>query len=212
MDDDNHYLSEFLCERLPALGLDYETYGPYVVGAAGSETMDEEELDAVLELLQASSESHGDDASEWQQLKMEIQQRQQKYQQERQEALVKQREALHRQEQERLQHEIELAKNQPVEKKSKHLNEMDAQKRALVERFAYEQEENDDDEEEEEGEAVISNKDVAAQANLEKAREQRQSQKSTKKQEQEATKQAKLQKSKIKEERRKRAQKSERKR
>ena len=200
MTDSEHYLSSFLSSRLPELGLDYETYGPYVVGALDG---DEQELDEVVELLKASCETHGDDEESWQLLKQEIQEKQREYQQELQETLAKQREAFHRQEQERLKQDIQLAKNQPVEKKS---IQLDAQQKALIERFAYEQE---DDEGEEE--AVVTNsKDVVAQAS--RPLENKAHQKSSKKEQQEATKQDRLQKQKLKEERRKRATKSERRR
>ena len=60
--------------------------------------------------------------------------------------------------------------------------------------------------------APKSNKQVAAAANLERARELRSQKKQTKKEEQQKTKDAKASKAQLKEERRKRAQKGERRR
>ena len=69
--DDNHYLNDFLEQRLPAIGLDFETYGPYITGgllfpneldeSSEFSPEQEEELTNVLDLLLASSETHSDD-------------------------------------------------------------------------------------------------------------------------------------------------------
>jgi hypothetical protein len=95
----------------------------------------------------------------------------------------------------------------PVEKKKHVLTEMDEQKRALVERFAYE-ELPEEEEEESEADILVSNKHVAHEANAtKKTKESRSAQKTkttTKREEQAATKQQKLLKIKAKEERRKR--------
>ena len=60
-EDDVHYLTSYMTKILPELGLDYDTYGPYVTGFANNEEEDESSLDDLIELLQASSETQGDD-------------------------------------------------------------------------------------------------------------------------------------------------------
>ena len=61
-------LCQLLEERLGALGLDAETYGPYVVGIS-----DAEELPDVLELLKASSEDEEEpDESVWETFSQDI--------------------------------------------------------------------------------------------------------------------------------------------
>jgi Tfp pilus assembly major pilin PilA len=207
--------------QLPKLGLDYDTYGPYVVGVftvgESSNTdaaFDEEELDSVLELLRASSDDHHDDVA-WEQLKRDVIAKHEEYTRELQKVQEKQRHEAQLREQERLRHDIEIARTMPVEKKKHVLTAImdEEQKRALVERFAYEELQ-----EEEEGEAdkLVSNKHVAHEANATKTtKESRSAQKTkttTKREEQAATKQQKLLKMKAKEERRKRATKSERRR
>jgi len=84
VDDEDHFLSPYLSRRLPELGLDYETYGPYCLGAVGSESSssdggggggrddDYEELDGITDLLRSSSETHSDDAEAWADLRAEI--------------------------------------------------------------------------------------------------------------------------------------------
>ena len=71
MSDEAHYLDEYLCEVLPKLGLDAETYGPYVTGYANEEESDDG-MDDLIELLRASSETHGDDDASWQAFRDEI--------------------------------------------------------------------------------------------------------------------------------------------
>jgi hypothetical protein len=65
---DSHYLDTYLSIALPALGLDTETYAPYVTGFDD----DEGDLDDLIELLRVSSESHGDDDGAWQEFRKEI--------------------------------------------------------------------------------------------------------------------------------------------
>jgi hypothetical protein len=215
---EEHYLESFLSVQLPKLGLDYDTYGPYVVGVfhrnEGDALLDEEELDGVLELLRASSDDNHDDVA-WEQLKRDVIAKHEDYTREFQKVQEKQRQEAQLREQERLRHDIEIARTMPVEKKKHVLTAImdEEQKRALVERFAYEELQ-----EEEEGEAdkLVSNKHVAHEANATKTtKESRSAQKTkttTKREEQAATKQQKLLKMKAKEERRKRATKSERRR
>lgn len=72
MPDEGHYLDEYLSEILPKLGLDAETYGPYVTGFANDDDDTDEGMDDLIELLRASSESHGDDDALWQDFRNEI--------------------------------------------------------------------------------------------------------------------------------------------
>ena len=74
VDDEEHFLSPYLSRRLPELGLDYETYGSYCLGAVGSEEEDSscEELDGIIDLLRSSSETHSDDVEAWADLRAEI--------------------------------------------------------------------------------------------------------------------------------------------
>jgi hypothetical protein len=181
-------------------------------------TLDENELDEVLELLRASSEDDDESHSKevWDQLKRDIIEKHEEYTRELQKVQEKQRQEAHLREQERLRHDIEIARTtQPVDKK--HVTEMDEQqKRALMERFAYEELQEEEEEEENEADILVSNKHVSHEANATKTtKESRSAQKTkttTKREEQAATKQQKLLKMKAKEERRKRATKSERRR
>jgi hypothetical protein len=186
--------------------------GVFNVGQSTDDAaFDENELDGVMELLRASSEEESYSNKVWDQLKRDIIEKHEEYIRELQNVQEKQRHKAHLREQERLRHDIEIAK-MPVEKKKQ---EMDEQKRALVERFAF-YEELPEEEEESEADILVSNKHVAHEANATKTtKESRSAQKTkttTKREEQAATKQPKLLKMKAKEERRKRATKSERRR
>jgi hypothetical protein len=207
---EERYLESFLSVQLPKLGLDYDTYGPYVVGVFNDESstdaLDENELDQVMELLRASSDDESHSSNVWDQFKRDIIAKHEEYTRELQKVQEKQRQEAQLREQEQLRHDIEIAKTtQPVNKK--HGTEMDEQKRALVERFAYE-ELPEEEEEESEADILVSNKHVAHEANAtKKTKESRSAQKTkttTKREEQAATKQQKLLKIKAKEERRKR--------
>lgn len=218
--DEGHYLAPFLEERLPNLGLDAEAYGAYLLGLLPSDDItliddegyqgaDEEEWDGVLELLQASSETHSDDENAWKELKKDVLQKHEEHM-----AILKEQKAA---EEAKRQEAIKTpvisipeAEEKKAVKKNTSIDEK--AKKDLLARFAYE---NDDDENEGTGDVpapVIDNKAAAQQANLEKARELRNQKVTTKKDEQMKTKQAKLDKQKAKEERRQRATKSERKR
>ena len=80
MDDaeKNHYLDSYLSEILPQLGLDTETYAPYVTGYANNKENesisddDHDDLDDLIDLLRASSESHGDDDAAWEEFRTQI--------------------------------------------------------------------------------------------------------------------------------------------
>lgn len=87
MSDEDHYLNSYLSTALPELGLDPETYGPYVTGLFSLDAeeyvqdIDEEEMMQMLELLQSSSETHSDieinddEDNEWSRFRKELMQR-----------------------------------------------------------------------------------------------------------------------------------------
>mmetsp|Transcript_11045 Transcript_11045/g.15538 ORF Transcript_11045/g.15538 Transcript_11045/m.15538 type:complete len:100 (+) Transcript_11045:36-335(+) len=74
--DIDHDLQEYLVNFLPNVGLDTDTYLPYVAGYIESNIDDSEDeasdLDGLMELLSASSESHSDDEATWSLLRAEI--------------------------------------------------------------------------------------------------------------------------------------------
>lgn len=74
---EEHYLDSYLATILPALGLDAETYAPYVTTDNGDD--EDDEFDEIVELLKASSESHSEDDAAWESFKEEILRRRQDY-------------------------------------------------------------------------------------------------------------------------------------
>jgi hypothetical protein len=216
MEDEDHFLAPLLSERLAALGLDAETYGPYLTGllpgdAEENEGAEEDEWNGVLELLQASSETHSDDIDAWQDLKKELLEKHEEYKAHLKK--VKAEEEAKRQEAARkavvsIPDDGEGPAKKETTNKSSALD--DQAKKDLLARYAYEQE--GDEEELGDGDAPVSNKEAAKQADLEKARELRSKKTQTKREEQQKTKEAKLEKIKLKEERRKRTTRGERKR
>ena len=210
-DDDHHALTDFLNDRLPQLGLDAETYAPYLLPLLTEESQDEDEWTSVLELLQASSETHSDDEDAWQTLRRDIQAawsahvaamaEQEKAASAARAADLATQLAKERQEMEQAQQKIQTAA-------AASRTTDDAAKRALVARYAFE---NDDADAQEEA-APLTNKQVAAQTALEQAQALRGQSVQTKKEEQQKTAKAKLEKARLKEERRKKATKGERKR
>jgi hypothetical protein len=213
-DDDNaHYLDAYLQERLPALGLDYETYGSYVTGLTED---DEADWDEIMELLQASSESHGDDDASWISLKEELQKRQARHEEELAEKMDKQKQERLEEDQERLLQDIALSQQAKEELLHVKPKEIDDAKKALLARFAYDESETYDNDGKMvasggTSDNVITNKDMAAQVNQEKSKELKQQSGSSKKDEQAKTKQAREDKVRGKEERRKKTTKGERK-
>lgn len=206
----------FLEERLPVLGLDVETYGSYLIGLV--DEGDGEEWDDILELLQASSETHSDDEAAWVELKTEIQRLQRE-----QDEVVRQKELDARQTklqegQERLAQEIALSKQAEEEAadKAEHKKELDDAKRAVVERYAYDESEvygNDGQLLSGGGsEKIVNNKEAAAQAHLDTVKQEKNKNVASKKDEQKKTADAKKDKQRVKEERRNRTTKGERRR
>jgi hypothetical protein len=214
---DAPFLSTFLKERLPELGLDYVTYGSYVLGVETDNFDNEpdEEVNEVVQLLQASSETHSDNQEVWDELASRITEMMKLDARQKQ---IKQKEEVEMQQQ-KLEKNLAQAKLEQAEKlaepssaavdsKKGYVDE--EAKRALVQRFGYE---NDGDEPgDEDGEEVQSNRQAAAAVNLEKSRELRTKKVQTKKEEQIKTKEHRMTKEKLKEERQKKAQKGERKR
>ena len=227
VDDEEHFLSPYLSRRLPELGLDYETYGPYCLGAVGCESSssggggrddDYEELDGIVDLLRSSSETHFDDAAAWADLRAEIIRRTGEWHvaidvRKRQEA-----QGAKEAEEERIRQakaEAEAYEEILREKKAHHgvapeEEEKRAQRDALLNRFAYEKEEDGDNEG-----GPVSNKDAAAEAQREsaqKAREQSSKSRDSKAEARQKNKEAVKLKADKKEERRMKATKGERKR
>lgn len=213
-DVDTHGLAPFLKERLPSVGLDYETYGPYVLPLllADDESPDDDEWESVMQLLQASSETHSDDDSLWVMLRKDIELAWKSHR----DQVVQEEAAAALEQKLRLQEQIELDKQmvqdaaamkiEPV----KH-NVDDAEKKSLMARFGYEDPNELGGASDEEG-APITNREVAKQMDVERSQALRDHKRVTKREEQQKTADAKKSKANLKEERRKRATKGERKR
>eukprot|EP00985_Skeletonema_marinoi_P027460 scaffold22555_cov119-Skeletonema_marinoi.AAC.1 len=208
MAEDQHYLDAYLANILPKLGLDVDTYGPYVTGAD-----EEDDLDDIIDLLRASSESHSDDDDSWIDFKLQIEQRRKDYisgEEERKNEAALEAERLKK---ESLQKEIEIAKINALEVEqrleAKKLEAMSAEKLALLDKFGYEVE---DEEDEEEDTGVTTNRDHAVKQSAEHSQKLRSNNQPSKMQLRAETKKATADKNAKKEERRKRASKGERKR
>ncbi|KAL9181222.1 hypothetical protein ACHAXT_010027 [Thalassiosira profunda] len=216
---EDHYLDSYLSEILPSLGLDAETYAPYVTGYANDDDDEDSDdsLDELIELLRASSETHGEDEAVWKDFRREIVQRRKDFVSG--ESARKELEALEIQEatNEQLQQEIKLAQQNALEveeRKAKELaankvENMSHDKIAMMAKYGYE---DDDGGAEDDGEPgkPMTNKEHAAAVSMQNAKSQRSSQKQTKKEAQQETAKAKADKNAKKEERRKKAGKRER--
>lgn len=75
---EEHYLDSYLAEILPALGLDADTYAPYVT-ADNDDDDDGDSFDDIIELLKASSETHSEDDDAWENFRKEVIKRRQDY-------------------------------------------------------------------------------------------------------------------------------------
>jgi hypothetical protein len=204
-------MEPFLSSRLPDLGLDYETYGPYLLPLIVNS--DEEEWESILELLRASSETHSDDEEVWQLLRRDVEAKWKEQESALQQQLQAQREQEQQEYQQDLEREREAARQAEITrgeepKKKAPSTENDAAKRALVARFEYE----NDEAEEGEEEHIVTNHDTAAQVAKEHAHDLKNQNVTTKKEEQQTTARDRLDKAKAKEDRKKRAVKGERKR
>ena len=236
--EEHPHLADFLEERLPQLGLDSETYGVYVVGVAAASsttitatsTANHHEIDEpmaelveIMDLLKASTEDENlaEDASIWNelvkniqsQMRLDQQWRIQQHEQHRDNQKAEMQALL---EKAKLEQEQAAAKPTATSKTSQ---VDDATKKAMLARFAYEDDdpagggEGEDGGEDEVGENTVNmNKLAAAQASVEKRNELKTKKVQTKSEEQQKTKEMRANKQQLKEERRKRAQKGERKR
>lgn len=214
-------LENYVAARLADLGLDAETYAPYVLPAVRNEGTEEEtreEWETVLQLLQASSETHADEDECWQQFRRDVQEEYRKLTaQEEEERRRREAEEQVRREQEQEQLRMDLQESrQAVEnhETSAGKPQLDAAKQALLARFAYE--DSDDDIKEEElpldvpaSGAVKASPGTNTSSN---AKASAAPPTTSKQVERQKTKQAKEAKLAAKEERRKRAVKGERRR
>ena len=217
---DEQTITTFLEDRLPALGLDAETYAPYLQPLLTDLDIedDDEQWEAVLELLQASSETESDNEEAWTVLRHDCLALRQRYvawtAAQAQAARQAQQQAQYAAERAQIAKDLERQAKIQHDKKSTDKSTNDdeaaaAAKRALLSRYAYDTPE---DETNHNDAPVLNNQQAAVQAATEQARALRKEAVTTKKEEQQKTKEAKLAKAKLKEERRKRATKGERKR
>ncbi|KAL3816102.1 hypothetical protein ACHAXA_004527 [Cyclostephanos tholiformis] len=219
---DDHYLDSYLTEILPALGLDAETYAPYVTGYANNNSDDDgESLDELIELLRESSEIDGEDDA-WENFRKEISLRRQDYLAEvdlrKELSVLEIQAATHA----NLQKEIELSQKNALEidarKQVQLVNDkpenMSAEKIALIRKFGYEDSDDDAQRGHDDGdtEAPNTNHDQAAALLLQKAQKLKSAPKQTKNDARQETKKMKADKNAKKEARRKKAEKRERQR
>eukprot|EP00977_Amphora_coffeiformis_P006819 scaffold1498_cov163-Amphora_coffeaeformis.AAC.11 len=225
MSEEDHVLTEFLNQRLPTVGLDAETYAPYLLPLLTEDDKDDEEWQAVMELLQASSESHSDDDQAFADLRRDIVQAWQAHtdkvaQLQQAESAQRAKELEQTLAQERQAVAAALAEAEERKKaeatKPAAAAVDDPSKRALLSRFAYDQDEDEDNNNNKKGNdeaaAPLTNQQIAEMAQREAQQALRGKAVQTKKEEQQKTAQAKLDKARLKEERRKKATKGERKR
>ena len=221
---ENQKLVDYLNEKLPQLSLDIETYLPYITGCLDT-FQDDEELDDIIELLQASSETHSDDEIIWPQLKTDILTRHHEHkaavEQKQKEELEDRKEMQARKKKEEFEEaNRERERKRLAEEERSKKNELDPAKKALLDQYAYDVSETYDND----GKIVDSsggkkggeddgggsNRAVAEKMNKERAQKVRGESNSSKADERVKTKQAKIDKLKKKDERRNRAKKGER--
>ena len=221
---ENKQLSDYLNEKLPGLSLDTETYIPYIIGCL-EQFQDDEELDEIIDLLQASSETHSDDEEIWPKLKQDIlalhrghkeglEQTKKQESEERKEMEARKK----KEEMEEANRERERKRLADEEKARK--NELDPAKKALLAQYAYDVSETYDNDgkivdsggKDGDEEGGSSNRATAEKMNKERSQQLKGAHSVTKKDERAKTKQAKVDKIDKKEERRNRARKGERKR
>lgn len=231
--DKDHYLTSFLNTALPELGLDSDTYTPYVIGLFPSDQVDpnfanEEELDELIELLQSSSETHSDEdhVAVWQQLKKDLLEKYEIYVHQTVDKIEQENEKAELENKRKIEvAKLEAAKQEELmaaQKENQKNAVKDERTAALLDKYGYEDAEEDDNgdkeskSKEKEGTGgVVNNRDHAVQI----AKQQRDKVKSdstkqveSKKAAKEATKNQKAEKIRLKEERRKKAAKGERRR
>ena len=233
------HLHHLLQDSLPKLGLDCETYGPYVWGDEDDDDSDDDKdvdelKDLVLGVLQASSETHSEDDDVWTDLIEQIIKANELDSKRRRESKDRHlQETKTRLEEDLAKAKLEEQQQQPEEEddknneKSPEQQKADAEaKRQLMERFGYEL---DDDDEQTNKNAsggggkkssssaktattatATTNRDVAAAHNSEKSKAMKNQSKTTKADERKITKQNRSNKEEKKEARRKKAVKGER--
>ncbi len=216
--EEHPLLTLLLNERLPTLGLDIETYGPYIVAlfpisdTPGDSIGEElEGWDEIVELLKASSELQNLEDSVWEKLRVDLVSTWQSY---RELQIEQHREKLMEKEQ-HLQKMLEVERDMALMNAETKSNASavtlngsnnnssidDAAKRALLNRFGYEEDTNVDGGGKEGGTTDSSNMTSTKPQHPPVT---------TKREEQQKTKAAQQQKVDAKEERRKRAVKGER--
>uniref|UniRef100_A0A7S1VMV5 CCDC43 PWI-like domain-containing protein n=1 Tax=Grammatophora oceanica TaxID=210454 RepID=A0A7S1VMV5_9STRA len=233
MAENDEEFSAYLEKKLTELGLDFETYGSYVMGLVDGEEEEgeEEEQEEVWELLRASSETHSDDDKVWEQFQKEVKEYVVKRKAKEEAAQQHAKEEAFEKQKQQLAQDIELAKKQQeaaaeaADGTADGTSEpVDAAKQALLNRFAYDESDTYDkdgklvDKNNKKGGdsadgGAMSNREVAQKAHQEQAQQMKSKGGTVSKQTaRDATKQAKAQKAALKDARRQRAQKGERKR
>jgi len=151
-----HHLEVYLTSILPQIGLDAETYAPYITGILPDPEHDndrpqnldddeelEEELEGIIQLLQASSESHCDDTQTWVDLKAAIKCKDAAYRSDLRLARERTNERRKEEIESNTRTELELARNSQEERRvveareAQERKEMDPAKRAILEQYAY---------------------------------------------------------------------------
>ena len=227
MSEEHPLLTLLLNERLPELGLDVETYGPYIVAlfplsdTIGDEVVDEiEGWDEILELLQASTEIQDLEEHVWEQLKVDLLSTWRSYR----EGQIEQQKVKQLEKEQNLKKILELERDMakmnaeakvsdPTETSNgNNSSTNDATKLALLNRFAYEEDENDDGDKGVEGTTNKTKAESTDKNHTTPSTTPKHPPVTTKREEQQKTKAAQQQKIDAKEERRKRAMKGERRR
>jgi hypothetical protein len=237
LDDDDHdkiqILGALLESRLPALGLDSDTYGAYILPLLHyppttsksalileGNNEDDEEWDEVLDLLRASSETHSDDKQSFCDLRSDIVKLWNHHLVQRNEKVKEHNEMKLKELSDQLVKEAQVAQVaaelEQKDKKSNSILNKDEATKALIERYGY-AENDSDDERVAKGsgnadDVILTNKEHAAQMEREKALDLRSKKTTSKKEEQKKTADVRKLKEETKEQRRKRAIKGERKR
>jgi len=232
---DTHFLNPFLEKWLNDHGLDYEAYAPYVTSSVPNndddddddmEDIDMDDFDDIVQLLQASSETHSEDEDVWSDFKSQVLERikDQRLKRRNDQKKCKEIESL-----QNSMNQMNLAQEAAkaasissngvidVGDDNKSSVEMSEEKRLLLERYGYE---NDEDEDDEGGgdnkgcgdDEVLDNRTMAKKMEAEKSEKMRKEYALAKKQSKEATARGKLERSTAKEQRKQRTGKSERKR
>lgn len=230
--DDTHFLNPFLEEWLNDHGLDYEAYAPYVTSSVPNneddhdddmEDIDMDDFDDIVQLLQASSETHSEDENVWSDFKSQVLERikDQRLKRRNDQKKCKEMESLQNSmnQMSLAQEAAKAASNSSdgvidIGDNNKSSVELSEEKRLLLERYGYEDDEDEDDERGGDcgDDEVLDNRTMAKKVEFEKNEKMRKEYALAKKQSKEATARGKLERSTAKEQRKQRTGKSERKR